>query len=75
MEAVPRLLMIKIDLKEFQDYAATDWMDGIATDETIQDAIREQINKVGILRLNFYVSKRRPGSRMKLFNGFLDVKK
>ena len=46
MEAVPRLLMLKIGLKEYQDYAAMDWMDGGTTDETLQDTIKEQINKV-----------------------------
>ena len=53
MEAVPRLPMLKVEWKEFQDYSSSDWIETGGSEETVHDAVREQINKVR--DLFFYV--------------------
>lgn len=45
MEAVPRLPMLKVDLKLLQDSSGADWIDN-SPDESLQEIIKEEINTV-----------------------------
>ena len=46
MDGVPRLPMLKVNMKEMQEYASADWMDG--NEESLQESIKEEINKVSV---------------------------
>ena len=45
MEAIPRLPMLKVEMKFIQDAAGIDWIDS-SSDESLQEIIKDEINKV-----------------------------